>query len=110
MGKGVHEDLAEDQVKVTSYSEQDNLLLNAGLKFPVEKELGFNLGKANKLNFSKMQKVKEALENSGATTKVSDLEVVPQTFYRCGRATVKKTWYAMPTSKDDVNGIVAHAQ
>jgi len=86
------------------------MLKNAGLRLPVEKKLGFELKAANKLNFSKTQKVKEALENSGATTKVSDLEILHSSWYSSGRATMKKTWYALPASKDDVNAIVAHAQ
>lgn len=101
--------LAEDQVEVTSLSDQDRLLKNADVRLPVEKELGFRLEDANKRNFSKMQKVKEALENSGATSKVSDLEVDELSSWS-SRATVKRTWYALAASKEDVNGIVAHEQ
>lgn len=111
-GRGGHEtrqNLCEERLEITSYSEQDAQLQTAGIQLQVEKALGCSVSQTNKLNFGK--EVKEFLENSGATTKVSTLEVAPPWASHWGRATVKKTWYAMPLNKEeDTNGMVAHAQ
>jgi len=108
-GHRTQKNLCEERLEVTSYSEQDSQLYNAGIKLPVEKALGCSVSMANKNNFGK--EVKDILENSGATTKVSTLEVAPPWSNYWGRATVKKTWYAMPLNKEeDTNGMVAHVQ
>lgn len=106
-GRETTQHVCEERLEITSYSEQDDQLADAGIRLPVEKALGCRVKNVNKLNYGKVQKVKEILENSGATTKVSTLQLHDAW---SGRATVKKTWYAMPLNKDDTNGMVAHAQ